>query len=79
MNELEEIRWEGYDNTHLSKEGAKFFYDKLINRKQFSPGKKVLLYDCHLHLLPGKLCYRWVGPYELVRVFSYRAVEISLR
>ena len=30
LNELEEIRQEAYDNTHLSKHCAKFFHDKLI-------------------------------------------------
>jgi len=33
LNELEELRWEAYDNTRLSKECAKLFHNKLINRK----------------------------------------------
>ena len=76
LNELKEIRREAYDNTRLSKERAKFFHDKLIHRKQFSPGQKVLLYDSYLHLFPGKLRSRSVNLYEVVRVLSHRAVEI---
>ena len=36
LNEREEIRWEAYENTRLSKERAKVFHDKYINRKEFS-------------------------------------------
>ena len=36
LNKLEEIRREAYDNTHLRKERAKVFHDKLIHRKGFS-------------------------------------------
>ena len=76
LNELEDIKQKTYDNTHFSKERAKFFHDKRINKKQFSLGQKMLLYDSRLHLFPGKLRSRWVGPYEVVRVFSHGVVEI---
>jgi len=77
LNELEEIRQEAYENARLSKQRAKSFHDRQINRKDFSPGQKVLLYDSRLHLFPGKLRSRWTGPFVIVRVFPYGAVEIK--
>jgi len=77
LNELEEIRRKAYENARLSKERAKIFHDRQINRKDFSPGQKVLLYDFRLHLLPGKLRSRWTGPFVVVRVFPHGAVEIK--
>ena len=77
LNELEEIRREAYENARLSKERAKIFHDYQINRKDFSPGQKVLLYDSRLHLFPGKLRSRWTGPFVVVRVFPHGAVEIK--
>ena len=40
------------NNTWLSKERAKAFHDKHINRKEFSTGQRVLLNDSRLHLFP---------------------------
>jgi len=40
LNELE-IRREAYENTKLSKERAKVFRDKHINRKKLYQGQKV--------------------------------------
>ena len=47
---LEEIRNEAYANARISKNKTKLFYDKSINRKNFVPGQKVLLYNFGLHL-----------------------------
>jgi len=76
LNELEEIRWEAYENARLSKERAKIFHARQINRKDFSLRQKVLLYDSRLHLFPEKLRSRWTGPFVIVRVFPHGAVEI---
>jgi len=38
---------------------------------------KVLLYDSRLHLFPEKLRSRWTGPYVVLHVFPYGAVEIQ--
>jgi len=53
LNELEEIRWEAYENARLSKERAKIFHDHHINRKDFSPGQKVL--SC---MTPASISFR---------------------
>ena len=40
-------------------------------------GDNVLLFNNRLKLFPGKLKSRWTGPYEITKVFSFRAVEVT--
>ena len=54
MSELEEIRCEAYESARLSKERVKLVHDRMILRKVFDSGMKVLLYDLRLHLFSGK-------------------------
>ena len=42
INELEEIRNDAYDNSWIYKEKTKAFHDKMISRKEFYVGQKVL-------------------------------------
>jgi len=58
LNELEEFRNEAYENSKLYKERTKRWHDKHIFRREFKIGQKVLLYNSHLKLFPGKLCSR---------------------
>ena len=48
----------------------------MILRKEFSVGKKVLLFHSKLKLFPGKLRSRWVGPFIVTNIFRHGAVEI---
>jgi hypothetical protein len=53
-------------------------HDQNILRRSFEVGQKVLLYNSHLHLFPGKLNSRWMGSF-IVRVFStHGAIEIEV-
>ena len=36
----------------------------------------MLLYNTRLHLFPGKLKSRWIGPFEVLQIFDHGAVEI---
>ena len=74
--ELEEIRNDAYDSAKRFKARTKARHDKMIARKTLEIGQKVLLYDSHLHLFPGKLYSRWTGPYLVKKVYPYWAVEI---
>jgi len=38
---------------------------------------KVPLYDSKLHLFPGQLRSRWIGPYIVSQVFPYGVVEVQ--
>ena len=52
----------------------------MIRSKTFSIGQKVLLFNSHLRLFPGKLRSKWIGPFVVTNVFPYGAVQIqSLR
>ncbi|KAJ9152530.1 hypothetical protein P3X46_026090 [Hevea brasiliensis] len=77
LQELEEIRLEAYENSKIYKEKTKAFHDKLILRKQFVVGQKVLLYNSRLKLMPGKLRSHWIGPFVVTNVFPYGAIEIQ--
>jgi hypothetical protein len=52
-------------------------HDQSILRRSFEPGQKVFLYNSRLHLFPGKLKSRWIGPFIIRTVFSHGAIEIE--
>ncbi|CAN6552230.1 unnamed protein product [Malus baccata var. baccata] len=77
LNELEEIRHEAYENARIYKGKTKVFHDKMIQGKSFFIGQKVLLFNSHLRLFPGKLCSKWIGPFVVTNVFPHGAVQIQ--
>ncbi|CAN6559826.1 unnamed protein product [Malus baccata var. baccata] len=76
LNELDEIRNDAYESSRIYKEKSKAFHDKMILRKNFVIGHKVLLFNSRLRLFPGKLRSRWVGPFVVTNIFPHGAVEI---
>lgn len=50
MQELEEIRLKSYEKVALYKEKTKVWHDKMITRKEFKVGEKVLLDQSRLRL-----------------------------
>nr|GLL31302.1 uncharacterized protein LOC109178455 [Ipomoea trifida] len=77
LSELEEIRNEAYENSRIYKDKTKAFHDKMILRKEFSIGQKVLLFQSRLRLFSGKLRSRWIGPFIVTNIFPHGAVEIQ--
>ena len=77
MNKLDELRCESYESSQIHKERLKLFHDKNIVRKTFAPHQKVLLYCSRLHIFPSKLRSRWTGPFIVMVVHPYGAVEIE--
>ena len=77
LQELEEIRNDAYENARIYKERTKAYHDKMICRKEFHVGQKVLLFQSRLKLFPGKLRSRWIGPFVVTNVFDYGAIEIQ--
>ena len=76
LNELDEFRLCAYENARIYKERMKFLHDRHIKPKELHEDQKVLLYDSRLHLFPGKLKSRWIGPFIVKHVYPYGAVEI---
>ena len=61
----------------IYKEKTKAYHDRMIKRKSFVVGQKVLLHHSRLKLFPGKLRSRWVGPFVVTNVFYHGAVQIK--
>nr|XP_025631036.1 uncharacterized protein LOC112723873 [Arachis hypogaea] len=76
LEELECLRLEAYENSKFYKEKAKTFHDQNIRRKSFKIGDEVLLDNSRLRLMPGKLRFRWDGPFKVVDVKPYGVVEV---
>jgi hypothetical protein len=74
---LEEIQNDAYENARIYKEKTKSLHDRMLIRKEFHVGDKVLLYHSCLKLFPEKLRSRWIGPFVVSNVFPYGAVEIT--
>ncbi|XP_074300336.1 uncharacterized protein LOC141631582 [Silene latifolia] len=77
LQELEEIRNNAYENDSIYKARTRAWQDNMISRRVFQVGEKVVLFQNRLRLFSGKLRFRWMGPYEVVRGFSYGAIEIK--
>ncbi|XP_050378528.1 uncharacterized protein LOC126795824 [Argentina anserina] len=77
LNELEEIRNEAYDSAMIYKDNAKTFHDRMIKKKDFVVGQKVLLFHSRLKLFPGKLRSRWLGPFVITHIFPSGAIRIK--
>ncbi|CAM8879797.1 unnamed protein product [Rhodiola kirilowii] len=54
LNELDEIRLDSYESSRIYKEKTQRWHDKLILKRQFSVGDKVLLFNSKYKLFPGK-------------------------
>ena len=76
LNEMEELRNDAFINSNIAKQRLKMWHDQLISRKQFQKGQRVLFYDFKLHIFPGKLKSRWVGPFTIHEVYSNGVVEL---
>jgi len=74
---LEEIQNDAYENARIYKEKTKSLHDRMITRKEFNVGDKVLLYHLRLKFFPEKLRSRWIGPFIVSNVFPYGVVEIT--
>jgi hypothetical protein len=76
LNELEELRSDAYDLAKDYKIRTKLFHDSKIVRRDFHVGQKVWLYQNKLHLHPGKLKTRWVGPFVIHEVRSNGSISV---
>jgi len=68
---------DAYENAKIYKEKIKSLHDRMIARKEFNVGDKVLFYHSCLKLFPEKLRSCWIGPFVVSNVFPYGAVEIT--
>nr|CAN75934.1 hypothetical protein VITISV_034802 [Vitis vinifera] len=76
LNEMEELRNDAYINSKVAKQRMKKWHDQLISNKEFQKGQRVLLYDTRLHIFPGKLKSRWIGPFIIHQVYVNGVVKL---
>ncbi|RVW58215.1 Retrovirus-related Pol polyprotein from transposon 17.6 [Vitis vinifera] len=76
LNEMEELRNDAYINSKVAKQRMTRWHDQLISNKEFRRGQRVLLYDFRLHIFPGKLKSRWIGPFIIHQVHLNGVVEL---
>ena len=76
LNELDEHRMFSYENAKMYKDKTKAWHDRKIQKRELIPGEKVLLFNSRLKLFPGKLKSRWSGPFKLIKVYPYGAVDL---
>ncbi|GJR30390.1 reverse transcriptase domain-containing protein [Tanacetum coccineum] len=78
LNELIELQDRAYENTRIYKERTEKWHDsKLRGDKDFKNGDKVLLFNSHLKLHPGKIKSKWTGTFTVKTMYPYGAVEIT--
>ncbi|XP_015940114.1 uncharacterized protein LOC107465654 [Arachis duranensis] len=76
LQELEEFRFQAYQNAKIYKENAKERHDIKLAPRSFKEGQRVFLYKSKLKLFPGKLKSRWSGPFLVTKVSPYGHIEI---
>ncbi|XP_025652717.1 uncharacterized protein [Arachis hypogaea] len=76
LQELEEFRFQAYENAKTYKEKAKERHDLKMAPRSFEEGQRVLLYNSRMKLFPGKLRSRWSGPFLITKVSPYGHIEI---
>nr|XP_009799553.1 PREDICTED: uncharacterized protein LOC104245625 [Nicotiana sylvestris] len=61
----------------MYKERMKFVHDKNFLKREFNSGDLVLLFNSRLKLFAGKLKSKWSGPFKVVSVSPYGAIELE--
>jgi hypothetical protein len=68
--------WIPYITQTLFNNNTKW-HDKFIKKKVFQKGDWALLYDSRFKYFKGKLCTRWLGPYEVEIIFDNGTVKLT--
>nr|XP_016504866.1 PREDICTED: uncharacterized protein LOC107822813 [Nicotiana tabacum] len=77
LNELDEFRFHAYSSSSLYKDKMKYLHDKYVRGKEFKIGDMVILFNSRLRLFPGKLKSKWSGPFEVVGVTPFGAIDLK--
>nr|GEZ07538.1 DNA-directed DNA polymerase [Tanacetum cinerariifolium] len=76
LNELNELRVQAYENSHIYKERTKKLHDEKIKNRIFSVGDQVLLFNSRLKIFSGKLKSRWSGPFIISEIYPYGTAKL---
>ncbi|GJZ69191.1 hypothetical protein Tco_0632741 [Tanacetum coccineum] len=80
INELDELRLDAYESSISYKERTKRWHDKRIKTQTpYEKGDKVLLYNSHLRLFPGKMKSRWYGPFAVSKDMEMEQSNFTMK
>ncbi|GJX18326.1 reverse transcriptase domain-containing protein [Tanacetum coccineum] len=77
LNELNELRNQGYENYLIYKERTKKLHESKIKNHIFNVDDRVLLFNSRLKIFSGNLKTRWSGPFTITKVFPYGTIKLS--
>ncbi|XP_070035263.1 uncharacterized protein [Nicotiana tomentosiformis] len=77
LNELDKFQYHAYASSSLYKEKMKYLHDKCIWNKEFKKGDLVLLFNSRLRMFPRKLKSKWSGPFKIVGVTYFGALDLK--
>jgi len=77
INEMDEFRLRAYEWSASYKQRMKLYHDNHIEKRNFTPGDLVLLFNSRLHLFLGKLRSKWSGTFRVTQVFQSGAIELE--
>ena len=77
LNELDEIQLVTVHNTSAIQQQQTKSHDKFINRKVFQRENWAFLYDSQLKYFKGKIFSRWMGPYEVDKIFDNGTIKLT--
>ncbi|XP_070052179.1 uncharacterized protein [Nicotiana tomentosiformis] len=77
LNEHDEFWFHAYSSSSLYKDKMKYLHDKYIRNKEFKEGDLVLLFNSRLRMFLGKLKSKWIGPFEVVHVTPFGALDLK--
>ncbi|XP_070047945.1 uncharacterized protein [Nicotiana tomentosiformis] len=77
LNEVDELWYHAYTISSLYKEKMKYLHDKYILNNEVKEGDLVLLFNSRLQMLLGKLKSKWSGPFEVVSVTPFGALDLK--
>ena len=76
LNELDEIHSMVFQRTTSIQQQRMKWHDNFIKNKVFQSGDWALLYDSHFKDFKGKLCTRWMAPFQVDDVFDNGTVRL---
>ncbi|XP_070022798.1 uncharacterized protein [Nicotiana sylvestris] len=79
LNELDEFWYHAYTSSSLYKEKMKYLHNMYIWNKEFKEGDLVLLFNSRLRMFLRKLKSKWSGPFEVVGVTPFGALDLKNR
>nr|XP_016472626.1 PREDICTED: uncharacterized protein LOC107794630 [Nicotiana tabacum] len=75
LSELDEFRYHAYTSSSLYKEKMKYLHEKYIWNKELKEGD--LVFNSRLRMFPRKLKSKWSGPFEVVSVKLFGALDLK--